>query len=61
MRVVTSDYKQLSDMDVDDVNADDSDCEEVQLSEFDPETDSEDDEECDLPSEAGQLYMGRDG
>ena len=38
-------------MDVDDVNADDSDCEEVQLPEFDPEYESEDDEECDLPSE----------
>ena len=24
-------------------------------------SDSEDDEECDLPSEAGQLYTGRDG
>ena len=61
MREETSDDEQLSDMDVDGVNADDSDCEEVQLPEFDPETDSEDDEECDLPSEAGQLYTGRDG
>ena len=51
MREETSDDEQLSDMDVDDVNADDSDCEEVQLPEFDPECESEDDEECDLPSE----------
>ena len=53
MREETSDDEQLSDMDVGGVNADDSDSEEVQLPEFDPETDSENDEECDLPSEAG--------
>ena len=41
MREETSDDEQLSDMDVDGVNADDSDWEEVQLPEFDPETDRE--------------------
>ena len=39
-----------------DVNADDSDCEEVQSPEFDPKYESEDDDECDLPSETEQLY-----
>ena len=41
MREETSDDEQLSDMDVGGVNADDSDSEEVQLPEFDPETDRE--------------------
>ena len=49
------------DMDVDDANADDSDCEEVQLPEFDPDYETEDDEECDLPRETGQLYTGKNG
>ena len=44
MREGTSDDEQLSDMDVNDANADDSDCEEMQLPEFDPEYESEDDE-----------------
>ena len=44
MREETSDDEQLSDMDVDNVNADDSDCEEVHLSEFDTEYESENDD-----------------
>ena len=52
MREETSNDEQLSDMDVDIVNADNSDHKEVQLPEFDPE--------CDLPSETGQLHTCKD-
>ena len=58
MRKETGNDVQLSDMDVGDVNADDFDCEEVQLPEFDPEYGSEDDEECDVASVTVQFYTG---
>ena len=56
MREETSDDQQLTYTKVDDVKAYDFNCEEYSFQNFDQEYESEDDKECDLPSEAGKFY-----